>query len=83
MPGPHFITVKSNICRINALPIIDLNLSFTTIKYKLKAYLWNRFLSNFDDNIKLFLHSVTIDKACIYFSGKDLHAEAEPSCQTY
>ena len=27
----------------NAMPIIDLNLSFSTIKWKLKAYLWNNF----------------------------------------
>jgi len=40
----------------NALPIIDLNLSFTTIRYKLKSYLWNHFLSNFDDNINCSFH---------------------------
>ena len=35
----------------NAMPIIDLNLSFATIKEKLKAYLWNHFISNFNDDI--------------------------------
>jgi len=35
----------------NVLPIIDLDLSFATIKWKLKSYLWNHFLSNFNDDI--------------------------------
>ena len=34
----------------NALPIIDLNCSLPTIKLRLKKYMWNRFIENFDPN---------------------------------
>ena len=36
----------------NHLPVIDLDLSVITIKRKLKVYLWNHFLSNFNPDIK-------------------------------
>ena len=34
----------------NALPIFDINLSIATIKARLKAYMWNHFVDNFDDD---------------------------------
>jgi len=40
----------------NALPIINLNLSFVQLKSKLKAFLWNHFLMNFDENNNCTLH---------------------------
>lgn len=40
----------------NAMPTLDLNLSFPVIKYKVKQYLWNHFLTNFDDTINCTLH---------------------------
>jgi len=41
----------------NAMPVIDLNLSFPVIKHKLKSYLWNHlFLRNFNDNINYTYH---------------------------
>ena len=40
----------------NAMPIIDLNLSFSVLKAKLKRYLWDHFLSNFDVDNNCTLH---------------------------
>ena len=34
----------------NAMPVIDLNMSFALLKSKLKRYLWDHFLNRFDDN---------------------------------
>ena len=34
----------------NAMPVIDLNMSFSQLKSKLKKYLWDHFLNYFDDN---------------------------------
>ena len=35
----------------NNLPIIDLSCSLAVIKFKLKAYFWDYFVTNFDSNI--------------------------------
>ena len=35
----------------NSLPIIDLSCSLPVIKFKLKAYFWDYFVTNFDSNI--------------------------------
>ena len=40
----------------NAMPIIDINTSYTTLKSKLKSFLWNYFLTTFDKNNKCTLH---------------------------
>ena len=40
----------------NTMPIIDLNWLFTVIKTRLKSYLWNHFLYNFNDNINCSFH---------------------------
>ena len=40
----------------NALPIINFNLSFVQLKSKLKAFLRNHFLTNFDENNNCTLH---------------------------
>ena len=40
----------------NALPIIDLNSSLQTIKLRLKKYMWNRFIENFDPNVPCTFH---------------------------
>ena len=34
----------------NAMPILDLNMSVCLLKSKLKLYLWDHFLRNFDEN---------------------------------
>ena len=35
------------------LLVIDTNLNISTIKYKLRTYLWNHFISKFDPNNKI------------------------------
>ena len=40
----------------NALTIIDLNCSLPTIKLRLKKYMWNRFIENFDPNVPCIFH---------------------------
>ena len=40
----------------NAMPVIDLNLSFQVIKQKLESYLWNHFFENFNGNINFTYH---------------------------
>ena len=40
----------------NAMPVIDLNMSFPQLKSKLKKYLWDHFLNYFDDNNNCTLH---------------------------
>ena len=40
----------------NAMPVFDLNMSFGTLKSKLKRYLWKHFLNHFDDNNNCTLH---------------------------
>ena len=38
----------------NSLPIIDLNLPINIIKSKIKSYIWQHFITNFDpDNIHI------------------------------
>ena len=56
------ISLNSYFYRIpklwNAFPEIDLTLSLNTIKKKLKTYLWNHFVHNFDPNNTCTLHFV-------------------------
>ena len=56
----NLIQANSYFCRIsrllNALPIIDLACSPTTLKNKLFSFLWNHFLLNFDSNSNCSLH---------------------------
>ena len=40
----------------NAIPIIDLHLSISTTKIKLKEYFWNYFVSNFDNEDPCTFH---------------------------
>ena len=40
----------------NSLPIIDLSCSLAVIKFKLKAYFWDYFVTNFDSNILCTYH---------------------------
>ena len=40
----------------NAIPILDLNMSVCLLKSKLKSYLWDHFLTNFDENNNCTLH---------------------------
>ena len=40
----------------NAIPIIDLHLSISTTKIKLKEYFWNHFVSNFDNEDPCTFH---------------------------
>ena len=40
----------------NAMPVFVLNMSFGTLKLKLKKYLWEHFLNYFDDNNNCTLH---------------------------
>ena len=40
----------------NAIPILDLNMSVCWLKSKLKSYLWDHFLTNFDENNNCTLH---------------------------
>jgi len=40
----------------SAMPVFDLNMSFCPLKSKLKKYLWEHFLSNFDVNNNYTLH---------------------------
>jgi len=39
----------------NAMPIMDINL-YITLKRKLKSFLWNHFLTNFDESNKCTFH---------------------------
>jgi len=48
----------------NALPIIDLDQSFQVIKSKLKKYLWNHFVVNFDDSNPCTLHYLCVCSSC-------------------
>jgi len=41
----------------NSVPIIDLNLPFTTIKQHIKSYFWKHFVANFhSDDLTPFVH---------------------------
>ena len=48
----------------NLIPIIDLSLSFSTIKSKLYTFLWNHFLNNFDPNNNCTLHFLCPCRHC-------------------
>ena len=40
----------------NAMPVFDFNMSFGTLKSKLKKYLWEHFFNHFNDNNNCTLH---------------------------
>ena len=48
----------------NAMPVFDLNMSFITLKLKLKKYLWEHFLNNFDDSNNCTLHYLCPCSGC-------------------
>ena len=48
----------------NAMPIMGINLSYTTFKYKLKTFLWNHFLNNFDENNNCTFHFLCPCRTC-------------------
>ena len=53
----------------NALPPIDLNSSFTSIKLYLKLFFWNHFVSNFDPNNSCTLHFLCPCHKCVCTKG--------------
>ena len=53
----------------NALPPIDLNSSFTSIKLYLKLFFWNHFVSNFDPNNSCTLHFLCPCPKCVCTKG--------------
>ena len=63
------ITANSYFCRLprlwNALPIIDLTLSIPVIKCKLKHFLWNHFIENFNVNNHCTFHFFCPCNHCI------------------
>ena len=48
----------------NAVPIIDLNVSIDVLKSKLKSFLWNHFLMNFDDSNNCTFHFLCPCRTC-------------------
>ena len=40
----------------NTMPVFDLNVSFATLKFKLKKHFWEHFLNHFEDNNNCTLH---------------------------
>ena len=48
----------------NAMPLIDINTSYTTLKSKLKSFLWNYFLTTFDENNKSLQNLPSIKTSC-------------------
>ena len=40
----------------NAMPVLDLNMSFALLKSKLKKHFWDHFMNHFDDNNNCTLH---------------------------
>ena len=56
-------------CLWNALPPIDLNSSFTSIKLYLKLFIWNHFVSNFDPNNSCTLHFLCPCPKCVCTKG--------------
>ena len=64
----NIIAANSYFYRIprlwNALPIIDLSLSFSTIKCKLYTFLWNHFLNNFDPHNHCSMHFLCLCRNC-------------------
>ncbi len=56
----------NRVCRLwNALPPIDLNLSFHTIKAKINCYLWSFFVENFNPHISCTFHFVCPCAKCM------------------
>ena len=68
------ISANSYFCRLprlwNALPIIDLTLSFSVIKHKLHCFLWNHFIENFDINNHCTYHFLCPCNHCIQHSHR-------------
>jgi len=48
----------------NAMPIMDINLSYITLKHKLKSFLWNHFLTNFNKRNKCTFHFLCPCSTC-------------------
>ena len=57
-------------CLWNALPPIDLNLSFMSIKHNLKKKFWNHFVNNFDSNFSCTLHFLCPYHKCVSTKGR-------------
>ena len=53
----------------NALPPIDLNLSFLSIKHNLKQFFWNHFVNNFNPNYSCTLHFLCPCHKCVCTKG--------------
>ena len=53
----------------NALPPIDLNLSFTSIRHNLKQFFWNHFVKNCDPNYSCTLHFLCPCHKCVCTKG--------------
>ena len=56
-------------CLWNAVPSINLNLSFTSIKSSLKLFFWNHFVNNFDPNNSCTLHFLCPCHKCVCTEG--------------
>ena len=54
----------------NALPPIDLNPSFMSIKHNLKQLFWNHFVNNFDPNYSCTLHFLCPCHKCVCTKGQ-------------
>ena len=48
----------------NAMPIMDINTSYSTLKSKLKSFLWNHFLTNFDESNNCTFHFLCPCRTC-------------------
>ena len=48
----------------NAMPIIYMNLSYVTLKYTLKTFLWNRFIANFNESSNCTFHFLCPCRTC-------------------
>ena len=53
----------------NALPTIDLNLSFMSIKHNLTQFFWNHYVNNFDPNYSCTLHFLCPCHKCVCTIG--------------
>ena len=48
----------------NAMPIMDMNLLYVTLKYQLKIFLWNHFLTNFNESNNCTFHILCPCRTC-------------------
>ena len=58
------IFTDCHLCGMLCLFLIDLNMSFGTLKSKLKRYLWEHFLNHSDDNNNCTLHYLCSCSGC-------------------